>query len=103
MQLRYLRLAVKLGAQKFLIVLLGMVFACVVAVNGGLLIFRPDLFLKFYDRLNPGDYVGRSGTWRKDVHNAEYKVLGAVLLISGVLFLFLLVKALLGVGNSIPQ
>jgi len=96
----YLGFAAELGAKKPLIVALGMAFACLVAVNGGLLIFRPDLFLKVYDRLNPGDYVGRSGEWRKDVHNTEYKILGIVLLLSGLLFLGLLAKALLGPGTN---
>jgi hypothetical protein len=98
MQLRFLGFAVELGATRPLIVLLGMAFACLVAVTGWLLMFRPDLFLKLYDRLNPGDYVGRSGSWRKDVHNAEYKVLGVLFLLSGLLFLGLLAKALLGSG-----
>ena len=90
-----LALVAEVGAKKFLIVMLGMAFACLIAINGGLLIFRPDQFLKFYDRLNPGDYVGRSGSWRKNVHNTEYKVLGGLLLLSGLLFLGLLGKALL--------
>jgi hypothetical protein len=100
MLLAYLGFAAELGAKKPLIVALGMAFACLVAVNGGLLIFRPDLFLKVYDRLNPGDYVGRSGAWRKDVHNTEYKILGILLLLSGLLFLGLLAKALLGPGTN---
>jgi hypothetical protein len=61
-----------------------------------LLLFRPDLFLKVYDWLNPGDYVGRTGAWRKDVRNTESKILGILLLLSGLLFLGLLAKALLG-------
>lgn len=99
MQLRFVRFAVELGAKKPVIVLLGMAFACMVAVSGWLLIFRPDVFLKLYDRLNPGDYVGRSGGWRKDVHNAEYKILGVLFLLSGLLFLGLMAKALLGSGS----
>ena len=87
------------GAKKSLVVALGMAFACLIAVYGGLLIFRPDLFLKLYDRLNPGDYVGRTGSWRQDVHKTEYKILGVLLLLSGLLFLWLLGRALLKNGS----
>lgn len=93
-----LGLVAELGAKKRLIIALGMAFACLVAVNGGLLAFRSDLFLKFYDRQNSGDYWGRTAGWRKDVHNTEYKVLGVILLISALLFLGILVKALLWSG-----
>ena len=96
----YLGFVAQLGTKRLLIIALGMAFACLVAIDGGLLIFRPDLFLKFYDRLNPGDYVGRSAGWRKDVHNTEYKILGVLLLLSGLLFLGLLAKALLGTGAN---
>jgi hypothetical protein len=91
-----------LGAEKTLIVALGMVFASLFAVNGGLLTFRPDLFLKFYDRQNPGDYWGKSADWRKNVRNTEYKVLGVVFLLSGFLFFGLLVKALVGNAGVNP-
>jgi hypothetical protein len=98
----YLRFVAELGAKKPLIVVLGMAFACLVAVNGGLLIFRPNLFLKFYDRQNPGDYWGKSADWRKDVQNTEYKILGVVLLLSGLLFFGLLTKALVGGPGVTP-
>lgn len=100
MLLGYLGFVAELGAKKPLIVALGMAFACLVAVNGGLLTFRPELFLKFYDRQNPGDHWGKSAGWRKDVHNTEYKILGIILLLSGLLFLGLLAKALLGPGTN---
>jgi hypothetical protein len=100
MLLGYLGFVAELGVKKPLIVALGMTFACLVAVNGGLLIFRPDLFLKVYDRLSLGDYVGKSGEWRKDVHNTEYKILGIILLLSGLLFLGLLAKVFLGPGTN---
>jgi hypothetical protein len=93
--LGYLELLVEVEPTKPLIVALGIAFACIVAINGGLLVFRPDLFLKVYDLLNPGDYVGKSGSWKKEVYNTEYKVLGVLLLLSGLLFLVLLAKPLM--------
>lgn len=86
----YLTFVAELGTKKPLIVALGMAFAWLVAVNGGLLTFRPDLILEFYDRQNPGDHWGKSAGWRKDVHNTVYKILGVLLLLSGLSFLGLL-------------
>ena len=44
-----------------IVLVLAAAIACLlVVVNGALLIFRPDLFLRFYDLLNPGDYVGKT-------------------------------------------
>lgn len=96
MLLGYISLLAALGLKEKAVLGLGIAFVCLIIVNGSLLAFRPDLFLRFYDWQNPGDYWGRSASWRKDVHNAGYKVLGVVLLISGFLFLGLLVKVLRG-------
>lgn len=81
-----------IGANKMVIVTLGIVCASLLALNGGVLAFQPDLFLRLYDRQNPGDYWGKSAEWRKNIHHIEYKLLGLILLLSGLLFLGLLVK-----------
>ncbi|NYF79894.1 hypothetical protein HDF17_002214 [Granulicella arctica] len=85
---------IALGTGKKVILVLGIVFVCLIVVNGSLLIFRPDLFLRFYDWQNPGDYVGKTANWRKDVYNAQYKILGIILSLSGLGFLGLMIRLL---------
>lgn len=94
MPLVHLEFAAVIGAKRLILVLLGMFTACLLAINGGLLIFRPDLFLKFYDLQNRGDYWGKTAAWRRDVYDTEYKILGAILFLSGLLFLGLLAMVL---------
>ena len=63
-------------------------FGC---VEGLLLLFRPDLFLRFTDWLNGGNYAF-TGERRKDVYNLEYKFLGLMILLAGLFFLVLCVR-----------
>ena len=63
-------------------------------VNGLALAFRPNLFLRLYDWENRGDCVGRSASWRKDVHNTDWKALGIAFAIAAVCMLWELVKVL---------
>jgi hypothetical protein len=63
--------------------------------NGALLIFRPDLFLRFYDWQNPGDYVGKTAAWRKDVRSIEWKFLGVIFALMGVFLLVASISLLL--------
>ena len=62
---------------------------------GVLLLFRPDLFLRFNDWLNPGDYTAKNAEWRKDVHNAEWKFLGLMFLAAGLFLLIIFIKLVL--------
>lgn len=75
------------GASTAVIVTLGAALACLLAVNGGLLAFQPDLFLRFYDRQNPGDYWGKTADWGKNARGTEYRLLGIFFLLSGLIFL----------------
>ena len=72
-------------------------FGCVLGgffvTNGILLLFRPDSFLRFNDWLNR-DYVFRTASWRSDVHNPEWKALGAACLVMGVWVLIICVRLL---------
>ena len=74
--------------------LMGAVFV----TNGTLLVFRPDLFLRINDWINRGDYGFRTGSWRKDVYNPEWKSLGVLFIVTGlgawIACFFLLRKAL---------
>jgi len=78
-----------------ILIVVGAVVACVFIANGVLLTIRPDLFLRFYDWQNPGDYWGKTAGWRKDVYGIQYKFLGIMFVVFGLFFLGLLTKLLL--------
>jgi hypothetical protein len=67
----------------FFFILIGFVMGLFLITNGLLLTFWPRRFLRFYDFWNPGDYVGRTATWRSDVEKIEYRLLGLVFVVSG--------------------
>lgn len=90
-----LNLALVLIYQKIMSLSLGLIFCLILSLNGVLLLFRPKLFLKFYQWQNPGDRWGRNASWKKAVNGTEYKALGAVLLLSGLFFAFLISKVIL--------
>lgn len=91
----YLGLVVAQRVERKAVLILGTAFAILIAINGVLFTFQPKLFLKFYDWQNPGDDRGKVAGWRKDVYNSEYKFLGIVLLLSGLLFLGMMAKVLM--------
>jgi hypothetical protein len=99
MVLASLGLTEVVGAKKVLVLVLETAIACLIAVHGWLLVFRPDLFLKFYDWENRGMRWNKSADWRRNVHNTEYKIVGALFLLFGMLFLGMLARVfLLGTG-----
>ncbi|HUR20833.1 MAG TPA: hypothetical protein VMZ90_08515 [Vicinamibacterales bacterium] len=63
-------------------------------VHGVLLMFRPDLFLRLHDFLNPGDRW-RNATWRKDVHGVDWKLLGLLFFAVGLVAIGMLMRKLL--------
>ena len=65
--------------------------ACLSLANGILLVFWPDLFLRFYDWQNPGDWWGKGGGWRKDVENPGLGVLLIAIGLAILSFITLLV------------
>ena len=88
-------LALVVVYQRIMGLFLGALLCLLLSTNGALLLFRPNLFLKFYDWQNPGDRWGRSAGWKSNVNGVEYKALGAVLLLSGLFFAFLISKVIL--------
>jgi len=74
---------------------LGFLLGSLFVTNGILLLFRPDSFLRFNDWLNRGDYVFRTASWRRDVHNPEWKALGAACLVMGVWVLIICLRLLI--------
>jgi len=52
---------------------------------GVLLVFSPEKFLRLHDFINPGsrDSFPNAG-WRRDLRNANYKVLGVIFVLSGL-------------------
>jgi hypothetical protein len=73
--------------------LLGFLLGGYFALSGVLLLFKPALFLRLYDRLNPGQRWNRSAAWRQNVHNSEYKALGGVFLAAGILIIFVVLRS----------
>ena len=73
-----------------LVVLVG----CVFVANGASMTCRPDLFLRFQDWQNPGDYWGKAAQWRKDVCNIPYKLLGMMFVAVGLSLLGMSIRLL---------
>jgi len=48
--------------------------AVLAGAYGWLLVFRPDMFLQFYDRINPGD--NKNMEWRQHIRDREARLLG---------------------------
>jgi len=69
--------------QNAFFILLGVLIGAFAMTNGLLLAIWPKHFLRFYDRWARGDYVGRSASWRKEVTQLRYKLLGAGLFAVG--------------------
>jgi len=82
-------------ATRSILIVLAVVVACLFIVNGALLTIRPDLFLRFYDWQNPGDYWGKTAGWRKDVYSIQYKFLGIAFVAVGLFLLGFLIKLVL--------
>lgn len=59
-------------------------------VYGGLLAWRPDLFLKFHDTFIDRGQWNRNAAWRKNVSSVEYKLLGIAFCAFGVFIIFVL-------------
>jgi hypothetical protein len=74
------------------IISIGVFLALFVITNGLLLAFWPTRFLRFYDFVNRGDYVGKAAPWRKDVEKIEYRLLGVGFLVAGMLMLWDLLR-----------
>ena len=80
---------------RLILIALGLFSGVMFATNGALLLFRPDLFLRFLDWQNPGDYVGKTAKWRRDVYNNQWKFLGIIFLAFGVFTLGVFIRLLL--------
>jgi hypothetical protein len=58
---------------------LGFLVGLFLAINGFLMAFYPDFFLKFYDWYTPGDYVAKQAGWRKAIHTLEFRIVGILI------------------------
>jgi hypothetical protein len=61
--------------------------------NGVLLAFWPRRFLRFYDFLAGGDYVGKTAAWRKNVEKFEYRIVGLGALVVGMVIIWDVLRA----------
>ncbi len=77
---------------------LGIMIGTFFLVNGALLAFRPDLFLKFQDWYARGDYGAKNPAWRQQVFGIQAKITGFIL---GVFGMLVLVKTVSKVGGTI--
>jgi len=80
--------------EKHFVVLIGFVMGLFLIANGLLLAFWPRRFLRFYDFWNPGDYVGRTASWRSDVEKMECRLLGLAFVVFGAAMVWNLVRVL---------
>ena len=55
---------------------------------GALLVWRPILFLRYYDLFIDRSRWSKSLEWRKNVHNVEYKLLGIAFVVVGLFLMF---------------
>jgi len=67
---------------------IGVFLGLFLIASGLLLAFWPVRFLRFYDFWNRGDYVGRTASWRQKVGTIEYRLLGLVCFVAGVVVLW---------------
>lgn len=74
------------------LILIGLLMGLFLMANGLLLAVWPKRFLWLYDLWNRGDYVGKTGSWRKNVDNAEYRSLGLGVLVVGAAMIWDLVR-----------
>jgi len=79
------------------VIVFATIFLCDWVTLGVLLIFSPDLFLRFFDWQNRGEWT-RTAEWRKDVHNMEWKLFGVLLATFCLFFLVACIRLLLRVG-----
>jgi hypothetical protein len=74
------------------VISIGLFMGLFLLLNGLLLAFWPERFLRFYDFWNRGDYVGKTGSWRKNVEKLEYRLFGAGALVVGIAVIWDLVR-----------
>ena len=74
---------------------LGVFLGIFIAINGFLIIFYPDSFLRFHDWYTPGDYVSKHADWRNTVHETQFRVVGVVALCFGAFVVVSLLRIVL--------
>jgi hypothetical protein len=76
---------------------LGILVGAFFLVNGVLLAFQPELYLKFHDWYARGDYRAKSPEWRQQAFGIQAKITGYILAVFGA---FVLVETVAKVGKS---
>ena len=66
---------------------------------GALLVWRPILFLRYYDLFIDRSRWSKSLEWRNNVHSLEYKLLGIGFVVVGLFFVFIVLTRLLTALN----
>ncbi len=76
-----------------------LILGCFLLINGLLLLISPASFLRFHDFMNPGQRWNRTAAWRANVSNADWKVLGVMCAIIGLLLSVLGVVKIVSGGH----
>jgi hypothetical protein len=61
---------------------------------GALLASNPAAFLRFHDTFVDRSKLNRSAAWRRNVYNRDYRILGIVFLVVGLLIVLAMVTKL---------
>jgi hypothetical protein len=78
-----------------LLAVLALLFGLFTTVYGGLLASRPDLFLRFHDTFVARSDWNRNARWRRNVASRDYRLLGVLFFIIGVLLILMMVVRLI--------
>jgi len=64
-------------------------FGALLVLYGTLLAWKPDLFLKFHDTFVDRGR-NRNASWRKNVYNPDYKLLGVAFCVFGLFIIYVM-------------
>lgn len=70
-------------------------FGLCLAIYGALLTFRADLFIWFHNTFVDRDPSPQNVSWKKQIHQIEYKVFGIVLVAVGLLIAYNMIAKLI--------
>ena len=77
------------------LILIGAMVGGIIAIRGGLLAWRADLFLRVYDRITSPATSQSDVRWRANIESFENKVLAGIFVAAGVSCMYLCVRLLM--------
>lgn len=73
----------------------GLLVGGLFVVYGALLVWRPDLFLRFHDAVISRSAWSKNTEWRKHVHEREYRFYGLAFCAVGLFFMIVMLMRLI--------